>query len=287
MPDGVRLAARSGRLGDLPLPSDNPRNSRWRRGFHDFLSRQGTPAVIDVVVGTIVLLLVLEACRRTTGLALPIVCLALGYAYYGGYLPQGAAIAHAGVNWDQIISASFIQATGIYGVPLDVAATFIVLFAIYGAVLDAVGGEQVFHRSVARGVSPVAGGTRPNRHARRVPARLRLRIGHGNHCQPGLGHVADSSPSGLSEGECRRNAGRRRHRRDSVPADAGRGRVHHRGVSRRSLPDRAGLGDRTDDPSTTSASCWRSRSTPAGTARAKSKSASSRAGGCSPGSVTT
>ena len=91
------------------------------------------------------LLLVLEACRRTTGAALPIVCLlALGYAYYGGYLPQGAAIAHAGVDWDQIISASFIQSTGLYGVPLDVAATYIVLFTIYGAVLDASGASKFF-----------------------------------------------------------------------------------------------------------------------------------------------
>lgn len=114
-------------------------------GFDEFLSRQGTPAALDVIVGSIVLLLVLEACRRTTGAALPIVCLlALAYAYYGGYLPQGAAIAHAGVDWDQIISASFIQATGIYGVPLDVAATYIVLFTIYGAVLDASGASKFF-----------------------------------------------------------------------------------------------------------------------------------------------
>jgi TRAP-type uncharacterized transport system fused permease subunit len=35
-------------------------------GFDKFLSRQGTPAMIDVLVGTVVLLLVLEACRRTT-----------------------------------------------------------------------------------------------------------------------------------------------------------------------------------------------------------------------------
>ncbi len=114
-------------------------------GFNDFLSRQGTPAIADVVVGTLVLLLVLEACRRTTGLALPIACLlALAYAYYGGYLPQGAAIAHAGVDWDQIITASFIQSTGLYGVPLDVAATYIVLFTIYGAVLDASGASKFF-----------------------------------------------------------------------------------------------------------------------------------------------
>jgi TRAP transporter 4TM/12TM fusion protein len=114
-------------------------------GFDEFLSRQGTPAAVDVIVGTLVLLLVLEACRRTTGVALPIACLpALGYAYYGGYLPQGAAIAHAGVNWDQIISASFIQSTGLYGVPLDVAATYIVLFTIYGAILDASGASKFF-----------------------------------------------------------------------------------------------------------------------------------------------
>jgi TRAP transporter 4TM/12TM fusion protein len=114
-------------------------------GFDAFLSRQGAPAMADVIVGSIVLLLVLEACRRTTGAALPIVCLlALGYAYYGGYLPQGAAIAHAGVDWDQIVSASFIQSTGLYGVPLDVAATYIVLFTIYGAVLDASGASKFF-----------------------------------------------------------------------------------------------------------------------------------------------
>ncbi len=114
-------------------------------GFDEFLSRQSTPGAVDIIIGTIVLLLVLEACRRTTGVALPIVLLlALGYAYYGGYLPQGAAIAHAGVDWDQIISSSFLQSTGLYGVPLDVAATYIVLFTIYGAVLDASGATKFF-----------------------------------------------------------------------------------------------------------------------------------------------
>jgi TRAP transporter 4TM/12TM fusion protein len=114
-------------------------------GFDGFLSRQGMPGMVDVIVGSVVVLLVLEACRRTTGAALPIVCLlALGYAYYGGYLPQNAVIAHEGVDWAQIISASFLQSTGLYGVPLDVAATYIVLFTIYGAVLDASGASKFF-----------------------------------------------------------------------------------------------------------------------------------------------
>nr|WP_306768722.1 TRAP transporter fused permease subunit [Mycobacterium sp. QGD 101] len=114
-------------------------------GFDAFLGRQGAPGVVDVIAGSLVLFLVLEACRRTTGLALPIVCLvALAYAYYGGYLPQNAAIAHAGVDWDQIISAGYLQSTGLYGVPLDVAATYIVLFTIYGAVLDSSGASKFF-----------------------------------------------------------------------------------------------------------------------------------------------
>ena len=37
-----------------------------------------------------------------------------------------------------------IQSTGLYGVPLDVAATYIVLFTIYGAVLDASGASKFF-----------------------------------------------------------------------------------------------------------------------------------------------
>ncbi len=114
-------------------------------GFNAFLSRQGAPAIADVVAGSVVLILVLEACRRTTGAALPVVCLiAVGYAYYGGYLPQGAAIAHAGVDWDQIIGAAYMQSTGLYGTPLDVAATYIVLFTIYAAVLDASGASRFF-----------------------------------------------------------------------------------------------------------------------------------------------
>jgi len=44
----------------------------------------------------------------------------------------GAVIAHAGADWDQIISASFIQSTGLYGVPPDVAATYIIVTSAAG-----------------------------------------------------------------------------------------------------------------------------------------------------------
>jgi TRAP-type uncharacterized transport system fused permease subunit len=114
-------------------------------GYHAFLNRQGMLSTVDIVAGALLLLLILEAARRTTGMVLPIVCLAfLAYAYYGGYLPQNWGIAHAGVDFSQIINALYNDATGFYGTPLDVAATYNVLFTIYGAVLNASSAGKFF-----------------------------------------------------------------------------------------------------------------------------------------------
>lgn len=114
-------------------------------GFDAFLDRQGTLALLDVIMGAIVLVLVIEAVRRTTGWILPAVCVAFFlYAYYGGYLPLSWPGSHAGIDFDQIINALYNDPTGFYGVPLDVCATYIVLFTIYGAVLDRTGASQFF-----------------------------------------------------------------------------------------------------------------------------------------------
>ena len=114
-------------------------------GYDAFLDRQGLLEPVDVAMGALLLVLVLEACRRTTGWALPVVCgLFLAYGYYGGLLPQGWAIAHAGLDFDQIIDALYNSGSGFFGTPLDVAATYIVLFTIYGAVLELSGGARFF-----------------------------------------------------------------------------------------------------------------------------------------------
>ncbi|HEV7898034.1 MAG TPA: TRAP transporter fused permease subunit [Planosporangium sp.] len=114
-------------------------------GYNQFLNRQGLLDPVDVVLGAVLLVLILEACRRTTGWVLPGVCvLFLGYAYYGGYLPQGWSIAHAGLDFAQIVDALYNSGSGFYGTPLDVAASYIVLFTIYGAVLDLSGAGAFF-----------------------------------------------------------------------------------------------------------------------------------------------
>jgi TRAP transporter 4TM/12TM fusion protein len=114
-------------------------------GYNGFLDRQGLLDPLDVAMGAALLLLVLEACRRTTGWVLPVVCLVfLGYGYYGGFLPQSWNIAHTGLDFPEIVDALYNSGSGFYGTPLDVAATYIVLFTIYGAVLDLSGAGRFF-----------------------------------------------------------------------------------------------------------------------------------------------
>jgi TRAP transporter 4TM/12TM fusion protein len=113
--------------------------------FDGFLERRQAPTTLDVLAGAVLLVLLLEACRRTTGWVLPLVSLLfVAYAYYGGYLPYTWSLAHQGFNFSAIIAQFTMGTAGFYGTPLAVAASYIVLFTIYGAVLDASGAGNFF-----------------------------------------------------------------------------------------------------------------------------------------------
>jgi TRAP transporter 4TM/12TM fusion protein len=114
-------------------------------GFDAFLNRQALPSSTDVAMGVLLLVLILEATRRTTGWALPAICLAfLAYGYYASELPQDWSIAHAGFDVSEIVNALYMGTSGFFGTPLDVAASYIVLFTIYGALLTASGARRFF-----------------------------------------------------------------------------------------------------------------------------------------------
>jgi TRAP transporter 4TM/12TM fusion protein len=115
--------------------------------FDGFITRAADPFVgaTDFWMGLIAILLVLEACRRTTGWALPVVCVIfIGYAYYSGYMPIDWVISTRGYNANRIVEQLYMTTEGVYGTALDVAATYIVLFTIYGAVLDLSGASRFF-----------------------------------------------------------------------------------------------------------------------------------------------
>ncbi len=103
--------------------------------FEEFIYRAALPTRLDLVFGALTIVLVLEATRRTTGWILPVVALAaLGYAHFGAYLPP--PWTHRGYGLDRIVGHMYMTLEGIFGGPLDVAATFILLFSVFGAVLE-------------------------------------------------------------------------------------------------------------------------------------------------------
>ncbi|MDR5682585.1 MAG: TRAP transporter fused permease subunit [Armatimonadota bacterium] len=111
--------------------------------FEQFIYRAYIPTQLDMLFGILTILLVLEATRRTVGNALLVLVLgALVYAFVGPYLPE--PWTHRGYDLVRVVGQLFITLEGIFGVPLEVSATFIILFTIYGAVLDASGAGRFF-----------------------------------------------------------------------------------------------------------------------------------------------
>jgi TRAP transporter 4TM/12TM fusion protein len=107
--------------------------------FGEFIYRATEPSVIDVVLGTALIALVLEATRRTTGPVLASVAAGfLLYAWIGPFLDLVglSIVAHRGYGLDRIVGTLYMTLEGVFGVPLDVASTYIVLFTIFGAVLE-------------------------------------------------------------------------------------------------------------------------------------------------------
>ena len=103
--------------------------------YTEIVIRLGTPTSLDIVLGAITILLVLEATRRVVGLPLVIVAiLSLIYGHFGYVLP--GIFGHRGYSVTRIISHLYLTTEGIFGLPLGVSATFIVLFIIFGAFLE-------------------------------------------------------------------------------------------------------------------------------------------------------
>ncbi|MBZ0141735.1 MAG: TRAP transporter fused permease subunit [Pseudorhodoplanes sp.] len=112
-------------------------------GGEDFTDRATVPNRLDVVLGVVFIALLIEATRRTIGWIVPFIALCfIAYALAGPYLPP--PWNHRGYGFDALVGHLFITLEGIFGVPVDVSATLIVLFCIFGAFLQHSGAGKFF-----------------------------------------------------------------------------------------------------------------------------------------------
>ena len=98
---------------------------------------------IDIVLGTALVILTLEASRRSLGIVFPVlVGLSIAYALFGNMIP--GKFGHEGFSWDIIVRNLYVSPQGFWGVMLQISATLVAVFLIFGAVLMKSGGGEAF-----------------------------------------------------------------------------------------------------------------------------------------------
>ena len=111
--------------------------------FEDLAFRVGAPLPVDVVMGTILIVVLLEATRRSMGWPLPVIALLfLAYAYFGRSMP--GVFTHPGASWPNIVNHLYLTSQGIYGTALGVISTYVFHFVLFGVMATRIGLGQLF-----------------------------------------------------------------------------------------------------------------------------------------------
>ncbi len=111
--------------------------------FEELAFKVGNPDKIDVFMGTILIVGLLEGTRRAMGWPLPIIAIVfMVYAMFGQEFP--GLLKHAGNNWSQIVNHLYLTSQGVYGVAIGVVATYVFHFVLFGVLATRIGLGQLF-----------------------------------------------------------------------------------------------------------------------------------------------
>ncbi|WP_299784807.1 TRAP transporter permease [uncultured Marivita sp.] len=122
-------------------------------------ARSGLPTETQIAIGTVGIVLLLEASRRALGPALTVVgSIFLLYAYTGQGFLIPDIIEHQGLSFSSIVNAQWLDTTGVFGIPLGVSTAFVFLFVLFGAILDKAGAGNYFIQLAFAGLGALRGG---------------------------------------------------------------------------------------------------------------------------------
>ena len=109
----------------------------------EFGDRAIDPDPLDFYVGVALIVLLLEAARRSAGWIMPVVSLVfIAYALLGKYLP--APWTHRGYSVERLVGHLYMTLEGIFGTTVEVSSSLIILFTIFGAILQYSGAGKFF-----------------------------------------------------------------------------------------------------------------------------------------------
>ena len=112
---------------------------------------------IELIIGTIGILILLEATRRVIGIPLVIIAICfLLFSYFGKYAPD--IISHGGLSLKRLVGFQWFDQEAIFGIPIGVSVDFIFLFVLFGALLETAGGGQYFLNLAFAMVGKMRGG---------------------------------------------------------------------------------------------------------------------------------
>jgi TRAP transporter 4TM/12TM fusion protein len=128
-------------------------------GGDDFFDRSILPEDLDIVFGVLMIVLILEAMRRSTGWIMPFITLCfVAYAFLGPWLP--APWTHKGYELPRLVGHMYMTLEGVFGTALSVSSYLIILFTIYGAFLAHSGAGRFYldFSFAAMGGKPIGAG---------------------------------------------------------------------------------------------------------------------------------
>jgi TRAP transporter 4TM/12TM fusion protein len=111
--------------------------------FEDLTFRVGNPSALDVAMGTVLIVALLEATRRAMGWPLPLIAIGfMVYALAGPLFP--GLLQHAGASWAQLVNHQYLTSQGVYGIAVGVVATYVFHFVLFGVLATRIGLGQLF-----------------------------------------------------------------------------------------------------------------------------------------------
>jgi TRAP transporter 4TM/12TM fusion protein len=111
--------------------------------YRFIVTQAGVLGPLDVVVGTVGVLLLFEAARRIVGLPMVIIAaLFVLYALWGEWLP--GVFAHRNIKVSQLVNHLWYTTEGVFGIPLGVSSTFVFMFLLFAAFIEVTGVGKLF-----------------------------------------------------------------------------------------------------------------------------------------------